>query len=230
MVFVFVFLLSILSIMSASILWDGSASRGKSAVWNVLNLDGTGTEINVVEDSEYGQVWSFHKPKGAHRCEGHGAKGFEAKEGDSIFIGWRYKFHTPTGAWVFQWKAFGDTHPMDQNYPIVMKTDSHQLGLMFTSPGKVRHDIWATDIAHDKWYSIVLHLLVSRDEHKGFIELWFDGKQQTLNKNSTRYAARTLDAGHCDPKWGVYGGDDGDHTTFVAEPKIGTTLEDVTPQ
>ncbi len=63
-----------------------------------------------------------------------------------------------------------------------------------------------------------------------FIELWFDGKQQTLNKNSTRYAARTLDAGHCDPKWGVYGGDDGDHTTFVAEPKIGTTLEDVTPQ
>jgi hypothetical protein len=57
---------------------------------------------------------------------------------------------------------------MDQNYPIVMKTDSHQLGLMFTSPGKVRHDIWATDIDHDKWYSVVLHLHVSRDEHKGY--------------------------------------------------------------
>ncbi len=72
--------------MSASILWDGSASRGKSAVWNVLNLDGTGTEINVIEDSEYGQVWSFHKPKGAHRCEGHGAKGFEAKEGSHSLL------------------------------------------------------------------------------------------------------------------------------------------------
>lgn len=41
--------------------------------------------------------------------------------------------------------------------------------------------------------------------------------------------ATTLDAGHCDPKWGVYGGDDGDHTTFVASPKIGTALEDVEP-
>ncbi len=64
-----------------SLLWDGSASRGKSSVWNVLNLDGEGTAIDIVDDSNLGKVWRFHKPKGAHRCEGHGAKGFQAKEG-----------------------------------------------------------------------------------------------------------------------------------------------------
>ncbi len=66
---------------NASVLWDGNASRGKSSVWNVLDLDGEGTTIDVVEDAKYGKVWRFHKPKNAHRCEGHGAKGFQAKEG-----------------------------------------------------------------------------------------------------------------------------------------------------
>jgi hypothetical protein len=43
---------------------------------------------------------------------------------------------------------------------------------------------------------------------------------------SEKFICRTLDAEHCDLKWGVYDGDTADATAFVTSIKIATTYED----
>lgn len=218
------------------ILWDGNASRGKS-IWKVINKEGE-CVINVFEDEEEGSVWRFKKSKGAHRCEGHGAKGFEAKEGDDIYIGWKLKLHQPhtlTTNANFQWKAYGSN--MLQNYPIVIKTIVGQLHLEQYDPsddGDVatshkKNALWHTKLETDKWHSIVLHLHVSRNIRKGFVEFWYNGQQQNLHGHR-RFTCRTLDAEHCDPKWGVYGGDSGAVTTYVTDLKIASTYKEAAPK
>lgn len=221
------------TITETKILFDGDASHDSKELWNVLNYEGDGNTIKAVNDEQYGKVWEFHKPKGAHRCEGHGAHGFTAKEGDDIYIGWRLKVHKPNGIKTnahFQWKAYGDD--MQQNYPITVNTgtDLH-LNLDQFDPGKIHNHLWtSSDVVEDKWNSIVLRINVSRDIKKGFIELWFNGKQQNLHEDGHRFICRTLDAEHCDPKWGVYGGDDGDITAWVGQIKIATTYEEAAPK
>ncbi|RAJ83468.1 polysaccharide lyase-like protein [Chitinophaga dinghuensis] len=215
-----------------SLLFNGDAALGSSNVWKVLNFEGSGT-ITVETDPTYGQVWKFYKPAASHRTEGHGAKNYQAAEGDDIYIGWRSKLSIPanqnTNA-VFQWKAFGSTLPMLQNYPIVLSTSSsNTFHLMHYAPGKIGTEVWVTPLSANVWNTMVLHLKVSRDSSIGFIEFWYNGTKQTLVNGTQRYYARTLDADYCDPKWGVYGGDPADITNYVHGIKIGTTLADVDP-
>ncbi|WP_212003026.1 heparin lyase I family protein [Chitinophaga sp. HK235] len=215
-----------------SLLWDGDAALGASNVWKVLNIEGTGT-ISVDTDPVYGQVWKFYKPAGSHRTEGHGAKNYQAAEGDDIYIGWRSKLDIPatqnTNA-VFQWKAYGSTLPMTQNYPIVVSTSSSgTLHLMHYAPGKIGTEVWVTPLSRNTWNTMVLHLKVSRDASIGFIEFWYNGVKQTLVNGTQRYPARTLDADYCDPKFGVYGGDPSDITNYVHAIKIASTYADAAP-
>lgn len=215
-----------------SLLFDGNAALGPSAVWKVLNVEGDGA-ITVVTDPVYGKVWKFYKPAGSHRTEGHGAKNFQAEEGDDIYIGWRSKLDIPasqkTNA-VFQWKAYGSGLPMTQNYPIVVSTTSTGiLHLMHFAPGKIGTEVWATPLSRNTWNTMVLRIKVSRDAATGFIEFWYNGVKQTLVNGTQRYPARTLDADFCDPKFGVYGGDPADITNYVHAIKIGSSYADAAP-
>jgi hypothetical protein len=124
----------------------------------------------------------------------------------------------------FQWKAYGSD--MQQNYPIVLKALNGELALEQYNPNHQKNSVWSTKLETDKWNDIVLHIHVSRDIHKGFIEFWYNGKQQKLIGESEKFTCRTLDAEHCDPKWGVYGGDAGDATAFVGQIKIASTYAD----
>ncbi|WP_143304674.1 heparin lyase I family protein [Chitinophaga vietnamensis] len=214
-----------------SLLWNGDASLGNS-VWKVLNIEGSGT-ITVENDATYGPVWKFYKPAGSHRTEGHGAQGFQAVEGDDIYIGWRSKLDIPnnqnTNA-VFQWKAYGSGQPMLQNYPIVLSTNtSNVFHLMHYAPGKIGTEVWSTPLSANTWNSMVMRIKVSRDSSIGFIEFWYNGVKQTLVNGTQRYPARTLDADYCDPKFGVYGGDPADITNYVQGIKIASTYAEAAP-
>ncbi|QJB30899.1 heparin lyase I family protein [Chitinophaga oryzae] len=215
-----------------SLLFNGDAALGPSAVWKVLNIEGSGT-ITTATDPVYGKVWKFYKPAGSHRTEGHGAKNYQAVEGDDIYIGWRSKLAIPasqkTNA-VFQWKAYGSTLPMTQNYPIVISTTSTgQFHMMHFAPGKIGTEVWATPLSRNTWNTMVLRIKVSRDASTGFIEFWYNGVKQTLVNGTQRYPARTLDADFCDPKFGVYGGDDADITNYVHAIRIGSSYADAAP-
>ncbi|GAB3907626.1 discoidin domain-containing protein [Mucilaginibacter boryungensis] len=213
------------------LLWDGDASKGTS-IWKVAsNIEGEGT-ITTVNDPTYGTVWKFTKPLGSHRTESHAANGFQAQEGDDIYIGWRCKVSMPpninTNA-VFQWKAYGSD--MQQNFPIIISTTTGgDIHLMHYAPGQVGTELWKTPLKINAWNRFVLRLKISRDGTIGFIEFWYNDEKQTLKGGTQRYYGRTLDAEYCDPKWGVYGGDAQLITNYVGRPRIATTYDLVKPE
>ncbi len=215
---------------SLALHWNGDASLGPS-VFKMREIDSLGS-ISVFEDSEAGKVWKLYKPIKNHRTEVHAAKGFVAADGDDIYIGWRSRLDIPENAptfAVFQWKAYGDN--MKQNFPLVFRTlATGEIQLQYATPEKVHISIWATPLNRNVWNDFVLHLKISRDPKIGFVEFWYNGIQQQLAENSTRYYGCTLDAEHCDPKWGAYGGDPYTITNYVAAPKIGLTYNSVAPK
>lgn len=217
--------------VEGKLLWDGDAAKG-NAVWKVAaNIEGEGT-ITTATDPTYGTVWKFTKPLGSHRTESHAAKGFQAQEGDDIYIGWRCKISMPpkigTNA-VFQWKAYGDD--MQQNFPIIISTTTGgDIHLMHYAPGGAGTELWKTPLKINVWNRFVLRLKISKDGTVGFIEFWYNDEQQTLKNGLQRYYARTLDAEYCDPKWGVYGGDAQLITNYIGKPRIADTYALVKPE
>jgi hypothetical protein len=217
------------SITLASVLWDGDANLG-TGTFKTLNLE-NGAELAAVNNATYGKIWRFYKPAGSNRCEVHAAKGFQAAEGDDIYLGWRSQLampaNTTTNA-VFQWKAYGSN--MTQNFPVVIKTNSSgNITLWHFAPGQVGTQLWNTPLALNAWNTFVLRLKVSRDATVGFIEFWYNGTKQMLSNGSQRYYARTLDAEYCDPKWGVYGASSTEIYNRVHALKIGSSYADVAP-
>ena len=215
------------------LLWDGDASKGNS-VMKLLNVEGNGT-ISVTDDPTYGSVFEYYKPVDCHRCEHHGVNGFQAHEGDDIYIGWRFNINIKeevTTNSIFQWKAYGDN--MLQNYPIVLKTKEGRLKLEQYNPGdngtKALAEVWSVPLIVDEWQTFVLRIKVSREKEKGFIELWHDGIKQVLHTGTTRFYCRTLDAEYCDPKWGVYGADDFEATLLVDALRIANFYDLAAPE
>lgn len=218
-------------IPQGTVLWDGDAAKG-NGVWKVFsNIEGTGT-IAVVSDVTYGPVWKFDKPLGSHRTESHAAKGFQAKEGDDIYLGWRSKITMPPNIGtnsVFQWKAYGDD--MQQNFPIIFSTTSGgMLHLMHYAPGKTGTEVWKTPLKINVWNRFVLRLKISRDGSIGFMEFWYNDEKQNLIGGTQRYYGRTLDAEYCDPKWGVYGGDAQRIINYIGKPRIASTYDLAKPE
>lgn len=91
------------------------------------------------------------------------------------------------------------------------------LALEQYNPKHQKNSVCSTKLETDKWHDIVLHIHLSRDKHKGFVEFWYNGKQKL--EGLEKFICRTLDAEHCDPKWGIYGGDAADATAFFAQLK-----------
>ncbi len=218
------------------VLWDGSASLGTD-VFKVLNRE-DGATLDTENDSTYGLVWKFTKPVGSKRAEVHAAKGFQAKEGQVIYLGWRFKVSMPdeslTTNAFFQWKTYP---PKDmpkgspagqQNYPVVLKSIDGNFVLMQKNPND-ETPVWEAPTTLDTWNSVVLGLKVSQDITEGWIEFWFNGQQQTLSNGSTRFICRTLDDYPVDPKWGIYGAKDYEVITYVGSLKIATTYEAAAP-
>jgi hypothetical protein len=211
-----------------TVLWDGDAAKGTS-VFKILNLEGSAT-ASVVDDPKCGKAFEFDKPADSKRSEGHAARGFQAKEGDLIYIGWLSKVTMPTDLTtnaVFQWKAYGTN--IQQNFPMIIKTMRGQFALEQYNPGMVMTRLWTTPLVTDTRHSFVVAIKVSADIQAGYLELWFDGRQQTFSTGKTRFYCRTLDADYCDPKWGVYGGVGTDATNRVCALKIGSSYDAARP-
>jgi hypothetical protein len=207
-----------------TVIWDGDASKG-TGIFKILNTE-SGATITIVDDPAAGRVFKFLKPSGSNRCEAHGAKGFTAKEGDLLYIGWRAKLTMPTSLTtnaIFQWKAYGAN--LQQNFPVVLKTLNGKLSLEQFNPGGVRTVVWSTPLVTETWHRFVLGIKVSSDIKAGYLEFWYEGVQQMLPNNSTRFYCRTLDADYCDPKWGVYGAQDTEAANQVDGLRLATTRE-----
>ena len=181
-----------------TIFFNGDPSRGDTNVWKDINIQGTGFVKSVFAENG-NEVWEMHKPYGSHRSEGHGAKNYQAQEGDDIYIGWLSKFSMPLDSRantfaIFQWKSY-PTEGSLQNHPIMLRTTNGNLVLNDYLVGDIERKDWSTPLDTSKWLKFVLHLKVSRNPGVGFMELYYNDVLQKLNNDSTRIYCRTLDVG-----------------------------------
>ena len=213
----------------ASVLWDGSASKG-TGVFKIMNLE-SGATCSVVSDSTYGSVFRFHKPSGSNRAEGHGANGLSYSEGSTYYIGWVSKVSsTVTNNAIFQWKTYPSTGPNSlQNWPIVLKIISGKLTLIQRQPNSVITTLLSKSISANTWYKHVLAIKVSRGTTSGSVQYWLNGARQTFSNGSQTFACKTWDGDYCDPKWGIYGAESTSVDSYVGKLKIGTAYSDVAP-
>ena len=182
-------------------IWYGNPDRPWRDVFVNFNREDSGDTnptLTTVTDSQHGKVWRVRKPAGAKRAEISRAKGYNQREGETIYIGWRWKIDVTNakpsnGITVFQWKTEGGGR---QNYPFVFGYNGSNLSLNTYGPGRTTWDeggsiqrrkntIWKKSVTEGKWVDIVLGIKVSKYDgsdlgRKGYIELWFNGEKQTL--------------------------------------------------
>jgi hypothetical protein len=241
----------------AELQWYGDPDKGR-AVFDNLNFEGgarhsagSGT-ILPATDPVHGRIWQVHKPAPDKRAEIRGAKGWSFHEGKGgvmrqevpYFIGWRYKFELPDdrrGGWTcFQWKSYPDPdrpETFTQNYPLTMGYNGRELSLTKHGAGwsndrsKVMK-LWSQPVKIGTWVDLVLVINPSRDEKTGYVELYFNGKQQTLLTGGTRDYCKTMDGLEVAPKWGAYNKNalGTEITVDLADLRIGTDLESVMPK
>jgi hypothetical protein len=212
---------------NASVLWDGDAGKTKNAVFGIDNCETPGT-IGTATDGTHGKVWQFHKSAGSNRCEAHGIKVgksmYKFQNNATYYIGWSSKLSsTGDNNATFQWKSYG--HHI-QNFPLVLKMRGGKLTLLNRQPGKKEYYPWSKAVGANTWNKIVLGIHTSDATTGGWVEVYFNGVQQTFSNGQKRWPCRTWDSKN-DPKWGVYGASDRTVDNLVDELKIGNTYADV---
>jgi Polysaccharide lyase len=215
----------------AALIWDGDAARGRGVLGGTGGEGNCGTgSITAVDVAGRGRVWRFHKPRNSPRCEVHGIRVggsvYRFQENRTYYIGWSSRLtSTVNNNATFQWKSYG-SHRV--NFPLWFKMIDGRLVLLQRQLGPRESRIWSTPLRAGAWNHIVLGIHTSRADRGGWVELYYNGSQQTFTNGSRRYACRTWDfPGYNDPKWGVYGARPTDISNFVDDLKIGTTLADV---
>ncbi|MDU0352555.1 heparin lyase I family protein [Paraglaciecola aquimarina] len=209
----------------------------------------------VFTDEKLGQVWKINKPKNRKRGEFARFEGlknnYSPKEGDDIYIAWQWKIDTVDKAQidkevtVFQWKS---ASPHNQNYPLNLEYDGeltlNAWGADFVgdkSYSSRRTVLWRKTVPQNEWISLVIRIKVSKAEHGGLVQFWFNGKQQELaNLRSETYQVkvskdnktvfhRTNDGRFVYPKWGAYNRKSCkfDINAYFHEMKVGTSLVEV---
>ncbi len=215
------------------------------------------SNVTTIYDSEFGKVWKVIKPKNRKRAEFARTEGdinyFAPKEGDDIYIAWRWKISStstikvPVAVW--QWKGSG-TKDFHQNYPLSMAYDGDLTLNAFgpdwyggNFPSNRKAILWRKTVPQDTWVSFVIHIKLSKLDKTakdGFVEFWFNGVKQTLNEGtSSRYKVdlspdsktayhRTNDGTTVYPKWGVYNRNSCafEANAYFDEMKITRTLND----
>jgi hypothetical protein len=209
---------------------NGDASLGSAAVWKAINVEQAGT-VSVVNDETGTPVWKFLKPSGSHRAEGHGSVGFSAPEGSTFYVGWRSKLFMPTTLKteaIWQWKSY-PTEGSLANHPLMLRTFNGNIELQYFDQNHTAFVLWSTPVTTNAWLEITMRIKASYSGSTGFVELWYQGVKQTLSNGSQTYYCRTLDSDYCDPKWGVYGGDESQVTHFVKRIRIASTYAEAAP-
>jgi hypothetical protein len=229
---------------NAQLIWEANTSKGTSVFAGLEKAPGI---IDIVSDPKglYGKVYHFNiwdNPAGGKaRCEAKGimVNGSELylKKGTNYYIGWRSLWDknvaTTSNAWValFQMHAYGHT---GSGAPLVIRSLGDGKIYLQNNPNGVNQDLWSAPIVREKWQSFVLHVNLSDDPKKGYVELWYNGVQQKLYNGKTLMNCATEDkdaAAYNRLKWGIYrsGAAKGNWNGYMSGAKVGTTLASVMP-
>jgi hypothetical protein len=72
----------------------------------------------------------------------------------------------------------------------------------------------------DRWYDLVYRVNLSQDPSSGFVEVWLDGAQQSLDNDQTRIYGQTIQAAQTYLKAGIYRSKSSSGTSIVEHDAI----------
>jgi Polysaccharide lyase len=225
----------------ADVLWKSDPAKGLGSFENPEKAPGT---ITVVKDplGQFGQVFQFSiwdDPKyKKERCEIRGTKGFLMSVGKDYYIGWRAMWDPmpikPGWVALFQMHGYG---PPGQGAPLVLRCINGDGNLyMQANANGVNVDFWHIPFKTGVWQTFVVHVFLSTSKTDGYVEIWYNGVQQTFANGQTRWIGPTWDpmqGSFNQLKWGVYRSGamngKGPGTAYMCDAKVGTSYADVAP-
>jgi len=243
--------------LEASVIWEGQTSRGSANFEGVELQPG---RFGVVSDPRgqmgnvfYCETYDGHPdyPTGKQRCEVKGTKLpdgtiWRMSENNEYYVGWRSMWDpmpTRSGAWIafMQLKGTGSCHlqpPGGAGCAAVIRTlGDGKLVAHLTCDGN--YVIWETAMPpRGSWNSFVWRWRLGRSLSSGWVELWYNGVQQSFNgprgNGTMRQPAALWECEAQRLKFGVYrsGALNGSGTAraHLWRPRVGTTYADVAPE
>ena len=177
-----------------SVLWHADFEDGKLGPWALVSDQGDPSRLAVVADprgnEKIARFTTHDTPDGDPRTQlnapvTHG-------DGDEVYVRWRTLFPEDFPS-LQGWLAFFDFHgpPYQGSPPITFAADHDRLRLR-------RHDaygfdsIWDVPLERGRWHEFVVHVGFSQDPAQGFVELWYNGRQQQFRDGQYRIHYSTL--------------------------------------
>lgn len=183
-----------------------------------------GSSISNVSDPTYGTVLRFRKVAADRRAEVKGADGVTIADGQTYFVGFRFKVNNLNNLnSIFQWKSYGNHQ---QNFPFIIKITDGRIRFEHYKIGVEKVLLFDAPMSANTWYQVAFKIKASSSVTGGKIQVyWRGGGAENLKTGGTEYTGRTFDDINV-PKWGVYG-ENGATDLYLDDVKIGTTLNDV---
>lgn len=232
-----------------TLFWQADTNRGTSVFEGLEEAPGT---IVVTNDPLHiqGFVYNYNTWDDTNyakeRCECRGTETngghFRMSYTNDYYIGWRAMWNPMPidGSWValFQMHGYGVT---GQGAPLVLRCVNGDGNLYLQNGANgVDTNFWHTPFKTDVWQTFVLHVYLNTNPAVGYVELWYNGVQQTFNNGQTRWYGPTWD--NVDGvwedsynllKWGVYRSGTlngkGPASAYMSGARVGSTYADVDP-
>ena len=120
-------------------------------------------------------------------------------EGDERYIATSVYFpndfpRLPNGGWLI-FASHGFREPWKGSAPGKFLVDSGDVLAYGRDENYGNDNVWTTNLARGEWTDLVVRVKFSTNPDVGFVEIWKNGQQQTLENGSTRMSYATLKPG-----------------------------------
>ena len=141
-------------------------------------------------------------------------------EGQDIYI--RDAIRIPSGnTYEGPWQIVQQLHEEDWNGSPGVAVFLDEERTLTLGPGDSSRTFWqSSPLQSNRWYDLVYRVNLSRSSSTGFVEVWLDGAQQSLDNGQTRLYGQTLQTAATYLKAGIYRSKSSTGTSVVEHDAI----------
>jgi hypothetical protein len=151
-------------------------------------------------------------------------------EGQDLYIGDAIRIPA-ANTYSVPWQIIQQLHEEDWGGSPGMAVLLDNRRTLSLGPGDSSRTFWqSSPLQSDRWYDLVYRVNLSQDPATGFVEVWLDGVQQSLDNGQTRIYGQTIQAAQTYLKAGIYRSHSSTGTSIVEHDAIvvGTSYAAVT--
>jgi polysaccharide lyase-like protein len=141
-------------------------------------------------------------------------------EGQDLYI--RDAFRVPSSnTYDGPWQIIQQLHETNWNGSPGVAVFLDEERRLTLGPGDSSRTFWdSAPLRGDRWYDLVYRVKLSQDSSTGFVEVWLDGVQQSLDNGQTRLYGQTLQTAATYLKAGIYRSRSSSGTSIVEHDAI----------